>query len=576
MEIMKLTPGDFLKNAGTVGFLRLWEYVQRTRGEEFLIGNRVPDEFAVKDLLALDLPRAYIGAFIDTFGKETKTAKAFERLDRVIRLLEVGVDAVDEKSRKSFQEDLEFISTSLAAASLKSGFEGIKDEIDDGEVYENFVKNKLKAPGPKEDFASACALLLTRLKALQTFCAQTKVRETFLFKTISYTVINNFWTGKCFLLRANAQKKIPGLIKADFTEPLEKYLTKAEYKLKSRCIVCGAPLAMDKEKTSIAFLVDMADDLARKTSGFWNCKPDAFLCPVCAFLYALAPLGFCVVDNGDFVFINANDSVQTLWSNNQPKLDAEGAPVSYHQKIDSAVAQILASKAKIQNNIQVITRSKLENRYHFNVIGRDLIQLTQSKPVQSALTRLAARPSLKQSSGDFINVYRQCIENLLNYRNQYNLLNLLVYESLKQPWVNTFLYPVFTVQCAQLSQKEEYTMDLSQSQYFAAKAGGELRPRLIADKVGRENVAALADDKTEDMIRGVVYQLTNALKVQNIEQFADIIIRLYSSCKLPIPSVFMQALRSGDQFAVIGYAFILGLKGAYYTKENKEGEKSND
>ncbi len=119
-------------------------------------------------------------------------------------------------------------------------------------------------------------------------------------------------------------------------------------------------------------------------------------------------------------------------------------------------------------------------------------------------------------------------------------------------------------------------MNLSSLQHFAAKAGNELRPLLIADKVGRENAASLPDEKKEDIIRGIVYQLTNALKIQNVEQFADLIIRIYSSCKLPIPSVFLQGLRSGDQFAVVGYAFILGLKGAYYTKENKEGEKIND
>ncbi len=569
MDTLELSPGDFLKNAGIVGFLRLWDYIKQQQGESFT----PTDKIDLQELLAVDLPQAYINTFIKYYGEETKVAQALKKLDRLIADLE---EKPGEVERKRLQDDAKYITESLSAASVKSGYEGIETAIVDCDIYLDFLKNKIKIPSPKEIHADFVPVLLAQLKALQKFCSQPLVKQTFLFKLISYNIINNFWTGKCFLLRANAKKEMAKLIDSDFVKPLAAYLTKKEYKSSSHCIVCGMPLASEKEKTSIAFLVDMADDLGRKTSTFWNCNVDAYLCPICAFLYALAPLGFCTVDNGDFVFINANESVDSLWYNNQPKMDNEGKPLSYHERIDNAILQLLESKAKIQNNVQVITRSKLENRYHFNVIDREIVQLIRQKSVKSALKKLVTKPSFKMSNDNFINVYRQCIENMLYYRNQYNLLNLLVMESLKQPWINFFLRSVLDIQCAQLLQKEEFLMNLSDLQHFASKAGGELRPILIADKVGQENVKSLTDDKKEDIIRGVVYQLTNALKVQNVEQFADLIIRLYSACKLPIPTVFMQALRAGDQFALIGYAFILGLKGAYYTKETKEGEKNND
>ncbi|MDD3586742.1 MAG: type I-B CRISPR-associated protein Cas8b1/Cst1 [Thermoguttaceae bacterium] len=570
MDTLELSPGDFLKNAGIVGFLRLWEYVKQQRGESFAPIDRID----VQELLAVDLPQAYINTFIKYYGEKTKVAQALEKIDRLIEELE---EKPGEVERKRLQEDVKFIVDSLSASSLKSGFEGIQAAITDCDAYLDFLKNKIKVPSPKEKLADFVPAILTQLKALQKFCSQPLVKQTFLFKLICYNIITNFWTDKSFLLRPNAKKDMIKLIDSDFIKPLAAFVNKTEYKSSGHCIVCGLPLASEKEKTSIAFLVDMADDLGRKTSAFWNCNVDAHLCPICAFLYALAPLGFCQVDNGDFVFINANESVDSLWYNNQPKMDNEGNPLSYHARMDNAILQLLESKAKIQNNIQVITRSKLENRYHFNVIDRQLIQLMRHKNVKSALKRLVTRPSFKISKDNFVNVYRKCIENMLNYCNQYNLLNLLVMESLKQTWINFFLAPVLDIQCAQLSQKEENLMNLSDLQHFASKAGGELRPILFADKVGQENVKSLSDEKKEDMIRGVVYQLTNALKVRNVEQFMDLVIRLYSACKLPIPTVFMQAIRSGDQFALIGYAFILGLKGAYYTKETKEeGEKNND
>ena len=570
MDILKLTPGDFLKNAGIVGFLRMWEFHMRRQGKPF----GVTDEISVEELLEIDLPQAYIDAFVEYFGKGTRTSEAFVRIDRLIELLGGKPETVERDKLKS---DLEFITNSLIMSSLKSGFEGIRNEIENTDIYLNLIKKKIKAPGPKEDLATVCAKLLPRLKELRIFCSQPKVRQTFLFKTVIYNVIEKFWKGVSFLNRSNSKKPIPDTISETFTEPLKAFLSKKEHnKNNPRCISCGMPMANKDERRSIAFLADMADDLTRKTSAFWNCTPDAFLCPICAFLYALSPLGFCQVDNGDFVFINANDSVQTLWTNNQVKMDDEGKPLSYHARIDNAILQLLESKSKIQNNIQVVTRVKrLEDqyRYHFNIIDRELTRLTQEKTVKKALKRLAKRPS----NDDSLNVYRLCIENLLNYRNQFNLLYMLVSESLKQWGMNDFLRSVFEIQCVQLSQKEEeYPMELSKLQHFASKSGSELRRILIAEKIGRENATSVPDEKKEDIIRGVVYQLTNALKVQNVEQFVDIIIRLYSSYKLPIPRVFMQALQSGDQFTIIGYAFILGLKGAYDTKENKEGEKTND
>ena len=70
-------------------------------------------------------------------------------------------------------------------------------------------------------------------------------------------------------------------------------------------------------------MLDVGDDLERKTSAFWNCKVDAYLCPVCAFLYSLVPLGFVKMENGDFLFVNANTDVSSLESNNHKKISSE-------------------------------------------------------------------------------------------------------------------------------------------------------------------------------------------------------------------------------------------------------------
>ncbi len=169
MDILKLTPGDFLKNAGIVGFLRMWEFHLRRQGKPF----DVTDEINVEELLTVDLPQVYIDAFVEYFGRETKASQAFDRIDQLIELLGGKSETID---RKKLQDDLKFISDSLSAASLKSGYEGIQNEIENGDVYLNFVKNKFKIPGPKVDIAAVCAELLPQLTELRAFCAQPTVK----------------------------------------------------------------------------------------------------------------------------------------------------------------------------------------------------------------------------------------------------------------------------------------------------------------------------------------------------------------------------------------------------------------
>ena len=96
----------------------------------------------------------------------------------------------------------------------------------------------------------------------------------------------------------------------DFSKPLKEYFLKLHEKSKEYCIECNT-LMDSKEKVSIAFMKDMADDLSRKRSAFWNCKVDAYICPLCAYLYALVPLGFRLIGN-KFVFQNIDYSMEAV------------------------------------------------------------------------------------------------------------------------------------------------------------------------------------------------------------------------------------------------------------------------
>lgn len=91
--------------------------------------------------------------------------------------------------------------------------------------------------------------------------------------------------------------------------------------------------------------------------------------------------------------------------------------------------------------------------------------------------------------------------------------------------------------------------------YHARKDGNKLRGYL------GKNV--------DEAYRGTIYQLTNALRVDNRVKFVDIVLRLYTSMSKPVPFCISRILESENGLE-IGYQFLTGLKGAYDEIENKE------
>ncbi|MBM6800118.1 hypothetical protein H7U28_15135 [Coprobacillus cateniformis] len=100
--------------------------------------------------------------------------------------------------------------------------------------------------------------------------------------------------------------------------------------------------------------------------------------------------------------------------------------------------------------------------------------------------------------------------------------------------------------------------------YYVTKDGYDLRKRLTQLKKG-ENV--------DESYKGVIYQLTNALRVDNRKKFLDIIIRLYTMLAMPIPQSVASILWD-ENGKDIAYAFLTGLKGAHYdSNKNEEGNE---
>ena len=559
-----ITLGDFLKNAGIVGFRYMLESAEAKENVDFGItedgqGLWLDMNFA----LIADWTDMYFKACVQYFGPSTVYQGVLDRIERCLDKIQTG----KWNPGKEEKEDLKFISDKLLSNSYQAGFENIKNGIDMPEVYQTLKKDKLNDKLETEK-------LEERLIELEKFLQYPKCRETFIMKSVVYTYINRFWSGKCFLLRANAKKDMRELFEKDFSEPFRKYLEADHKKAKDLCIDCGMPIG-PKEKNSIAFMNEVGDDFTRKRSAFWDCKADAFLCPGCTFVYALSPLGFRLFAN-KFVFVNLNNNIRALLESNS-KIDKDSANSEkaegekYSQWFAKTINILLKEKMQEISNIQVILRGiRAEDRYLLGIVHKSMLDIIKVSSVSKALQLLGKFPYVKIRN-EFVNAHETAVINLLQYRNQYQLLNQLLKAAIEDDAFNFYANWIYEIQ---LQSEIIYFIEEAKRKEIAMytsmkRSGSDLRKAIMVSK----------GESSGDCLRGIEYQLLNALSVRNVDKFMDVVLRLYSSYgsqknekgqQLLVPTGLVQMLGDQEKFTRYGYAFVMGLEGCYEKKEDKQ------
>lgn len=555
-DFLQILTGDFLKNAGIVGFITLLKEDENAIEDEhyFIDVNKLSIQ---KDYLKnVNLTQLYFNSMINRFYSDTvlytinkKIRYLIEKYDALVEL-----DNIDE-----WQNNLKFISEKLGSASFKTGIDTIKEEIDDVEIYYEAIDKMFKNQ-------NIDANTYNKLRQLQIFLVQPLVHETLCFKNIIYNFINKFWE-RSFLLSYNAKKDMKKCFNDDFVLPLLNYLDQDISKMKDQCIECGNPI---KKGVSISFMKDFADDLARKKSAIYNFNVDMNLCPICTFIYALTPLGF-IKYNQDFLFFNENDSIKNLYQVNSPYGKNNKYELIEDRKLEGKYYKIyqmiqynrLDKECEEQyKNVQVITR-KMKNdevKYEFDIMDNFLVDILSNLKVKDELEYFISINVIKINE-EFINLFEEIVKRLMNKLNLYDLIILLI----KQDLINS--QNKYCIIYARKILNIQYTINRGENMkylYRVTKDGYLLRRELSQyDKID-----------VDENYRGMFYQLTNALRVDNRDKFIDIILRMYTTLNLKIPQSIASIKNDKENGKDIAYAFLLGLKGAYY--DSKESEEETD
>lgn len=562
MSKIEISTGDFLKNAGIVGLKYLLDNSDADEEIHYGITDDGQSLWIDSEYIEnANWTQLYFDVFVKKYGSSTVYQAVLDKIDNILDKLEnENWDISNKENLKFIKDELKFINDNsekkLFSSSYQSSFENIKQNIENPQIYELLKDNKLKEDMETEE-------LCRRLRELQGFLKQPLCKESFSMVNIIYKYINHFWK---FLGSNNASEDIRKVFEVKFSEPFKSYISTEQKKMDDMCIDCGRDTKGQAKE--ITFVKDLSDDLSRKQSAFWNCKVDAYLCPVCAFVYSLVPLGFTLVGK-TFVFVNMNQNVtQLLMANPSSGKLVYTAQQEENEKYSLWIARtidlLLQEKSKELGNIQVITRGTGKNdQYTFDIIPRDILILFNDEDIRKELDKLSKTPYVKVGK-DFWNIHEEVILNILRYHNQYKMINQLLKMAIESEATLFKARVIYDIQLKiNLLRKNK-------------KSGGELMNRYMVREKGYElrNVLLKAKGSNDDAcIRGTIYQLLNALSVGNVEHFMEVIMRIYCSTKLQVPSTFIEFLKDRNTFVEYGYAFLLGLQGSHYEKKE---EKVND
>lgn len=559
--------GSFLKNAGIVGFVKFAEYNHAVEGNDYIIDGQNL-HISVEYLKNNDISQMYVDTMVDIFEKDSKFYKVVHDEYNIIQsYYSNGFENLSDKDI----ENVTKLFKSFEDMMLKKSFENTSNILKTEYNVQYDIFDMVKSLKSIKDINSKYPTYIQIIGILN----DKTIRNQYMYTELLYGKFKLFFnenaqSHKITILDEKIRREYT--IHNNLINPLlEDFSTDAKKK-KTVCIECLENTSCKRNNT---FMLDTADDVGKKKSYYWNCNPDAFVCPNCAFIYSFVPLGFAFFGN-DAVFINNNQSIKELYSiMNTYKLKTESNPnETYYQRLFKIFSseKISALEHNI-HNIQVIVRNGNLSHYDMKIIDNDIISKMVECQKHHYFTNIEKK-YLKIGT-DFINVYNSVLDNILMRRSQYNFIDkCLKYEfsqecekkSCNYGYIkNTLNIEINFNGGSAIMEKEKkksYVNNLMTKVNIAFEVGKSMRISILGEN-------ALNDSKEKDnSLRGYVYRLINLASVGDISQFMDTILRTYSGYGLTIPDIFKDCYQSEETFKAIAHGYILGLKYVKYQKDN--------
>lgn len=529
------------KNAGIVGLIYLLQNSGAEEGTDYIIERyylKVNKEY----LNNMNLSDAYTKAFITKNKSNSEIQAILNGIEKLKALDKESKDfdetytklksRIKERFKGRYNKPLAFLECDDITSKKAQELRNVIEKISTSKIYDEI-----------------------EFESLRNLCLDDKIYE-FLSFADAKLLISAFWKNKSFMNSQKYKDNHQELFKEDFEKPLKKYVNEEFNAGKKRCVECNN---FTKDYNLDIGFIDAVRDSKRKKSFFWDQIEDSIVCPVCALLYTLMPLGF-VKAGQDYLFVNSNSSIQDLVEANR-KIDSLGEDSETLKSYLFKRISLLTTRAHtIYNSIQIDTRTYDGKEYTMKqiIIDSNLVKLFSICKTQ--FERLYSK-SIKTSSGSWYSVYDNVIDHLLNKNSLYGMIDYLYNEMLRAERKPTYLLDILTIEINRRNlNKGVYMKDTNKLVNIRDKAyyhGKKMRESLIKSKGIIRDTADL-----DNALRSRIYTLSDAVRSNDGMAFVDILINMYTSLGEQIPKLLLESIVDSDKdaFGVYGRAFIIGLK----------------
>lgn len=562
---------SFFLNAGICGFLTFLEKNSAEKGTDYEVKDQCL-YISIDYLKNNNIPEMYVRTMADSLEENTKFYRIVN--DRYIdNAYKKGFQNLNKGEQKTLNDKYSEFIGKFSQSSYLSAYKLFEQKDGVQTVTEAMITDLKKCDDSD--------LKYQKYKDIVRLLNQPEVKKTLVYTELIYTSF------KLFFAENSQSKKISCLCKSEqnyektyddnFFSPLLEELKIEDKKKTACCIECRRNVS-PKFKKAFTFLADTADDVTRKKSYYWFCKPDAFVCPVCAFLYSFIPLGFAFMGS-DAVFINNNSSIkdlQRVMNTCKAKTEDENSSVR-HRVLRTLTSEKIDALNNVMSNIQVIMNSSDFSHFKFEVIDKDMVMKLQKgkkylsyfenkkicfeKQDKKPVSTKGKNKVLKEDKKS-VSVYNLVLDYIYEKRDLYYLLDKLLRTEIDKNGNINYLKGLLRL--AIIFNGGAEMDNLNEKVNLAFLAGNNLRKAILGKDADK------SDSEDDNRLRGFVYRLVNLSSVGDREQFMDTVVRIYSGFSLTMPSIFKDCYINDEMFKAIAHGFILGLKYVPYKKDNKE------
>jgi len=547
---------DWLYNSGLVGFYNILEHA-----EDDVIIKQNYIEFELEHLIRFE--EKYFKYFTDKYKDIFSLNKILSFEEFIDKHEENNFEEFDGKKLESMNKYIsDVVKKQIKSNSYKSAYELIDSPVDVLELEKSLKTIKLKKKQEISEILPEIKDRFTILKEIIEYMKLEKSQKYIGAKNAMYTIIKNGWNGVCFLNPQTKEKDMYIDYKNYFIEPAIEYLNIDKSKFKYNCFSCDK--SMKDFSNDLSFLNSTGFDVSRKSSHVWDFQNDIAVCPICKLVYSCVPAGISYLyDKG--IYINDNSSMRNAIDINNKiymeiyKQNKGDKKLTYKALVES-INEEYNDKIKYElADIQLIRYE--DEKYRFNILSRKSLEIIKSS--EDDLNKLI-NCGFKEIN-TYFNVYELVIDRLLNSQNMFTLVQKMLHYKLSQP-KDSHYNSFHVIRILRINTK------------FLKGVG--CMKELNKDIVKRGNIAGYylrekyRSKGSIDKLSGISYKLLNSLQTNNTDSFMDTLLNCYLYVKSSVPEVFLDTLRSEEEFKTIGYAFVAGLIEGKIDDEN--GGKVNE